>query len=188
MSLPLTVVGIAGSLRKASHSKIVLRALRGMFPADTHFTELEIGDFPLYNQDLDGPDKPAVITRSEHLVASSDMVLIVLPEYNHGMPGVLKNAIDWMSRPAYHSCFREKPVMFATLSGGALGGVRAQAQMRETLASMLCRAVPMTEIVITHVQHKMDENGLADPTTLAFLRTQVQHFIDDVRHAAAMAG
>jgi len=181
MDAPLNVVGIAGSLRKASHSKIVLNAMSAMLPASSTYAEIDISVFPFYNEDLEKPTRPAVVTAAHALVEASDMVMVVLPEYNHSVPGALKNALDWLSRPVYHGAFRGKPVMFATLSGGALGGVRAQPHMREVLASMQCQLIALPEIVIAHAQNLVSGGVLTDQATISFLRTQLERFIGSIR-------
>jgi chromate reductase len=113
-------------------------------------------------------------------VAASDALLIVTPEFNHGLPGVLKNTLDWLSRPAFDSSLTGKPVMFATLSPGALGGVRAQSQMRETLASMLCQLVPLPEIAITHVGEKIAGDRLVDEATLKHAGGVLARFLENI--------
>jgi chromate reductase len=105
---------------------------------------------------------------------------MVTPEFNHGLPGVLKNTLDWLSRPAFSSCMMGKPVFFITLSPGALGGVRAQYQMRETLASMLCRLVALPEIAITQVGVKVEDGALKDSATLSFIEKNLVRFLSDV--------
>ncbi|MNT58387.1 NADPH-dependent FMN reductase [compost metagenome] len=93
------------------------------------------------------------------------------------MPGVLKNALDWLSRPAFNSCMLGKPVFFVTLSPGALGGVRAQLQLRETLASMLCRLVALPEVVITQIVTKVEDEALVDPASISFIDKTLQQFL-----------
>lgn len=122
MTKPLRIVGMAGSLRADSYCKIVLNSLADMLPAGSEFVSLDIGELPHYNQDLDSPVGPAQVHQARDLIASADAVLMVVPEFNHGIPGVLKNALDWLSRPAFTSCMVGKPVMFATLSPARWAG------------------------------------------------------------------
>lgn len=175
MTRPLTVTGLAGSLRAASHSRSLLTEMVSMLPPGTNYEAIDIGALPHYNEDLEA-ELPASVTAARARVASSDAVLIVTPEFNHGVPGVLKNTLDWLSRPAFTSCFQGKPVLFATHSPGALGGVRAQYQMRETLASMLCQLVPLPEIAVTHVAQKLDGERLVDAPTRAHIAKSLAHF------------
>jgi chromate reductase len=165
----LTIATIVGSLRAASYSRRVLHAVRETLPVGTDFVEIGIGQLPLYNSDLDTADAPEAVRTARRQVATSNLLLLVVPEYNHGIPGVVKNALDWLSRPAFDSCCIGKTAVFITLSEGALGGVRAQHQLRETLSSMLCVLPPMREIAITGVQHKLDGARFGDADTQAFI-------------------
>ena len=174
---PLRIAGYAGSLRQDSYSKIVLDALMSMLPTGTHTETLSIGDFPFYNQDLETADGPAQVSQARRQVAEADALLMVVPEFNHGIPGVLKNALDWLSRPAFHSVMAGKPVFFVTLSQGMLGGVRAQYQMRETLASMLCQLYPLPEVAITYAGQKVTEGRLTDEATCQHLNKILQQFL-----------
>lgn len=182
MTKPLRITGIAGSLRAASLSRTVLASIAAQLPAHAEFQTLDIGALPHYNEDEEVHNLPAAVSAARALVAQSDAVLIVTPEFNHGIPGVLKNTLDWLSRPAFHSCFANKPVFFVTLSPGALGGVRAQYQLRETLASMLCRLYPLPEIAITFAGKKIEDGALVDETTLNFMRATLDKFLTAITH------
>lgn len=173
----LKLIGIAGSIRGNSYARAVMHSTAQLFPPGTHYEELLPGDLPHYNNDHDNDELPAAVKDARRQVAGSHAVLIVTPEFNHGLPGVLKNALDWLSRPAFKSCFVNKPVMFATISPGALGGVRAQYQLRETLSSMLCRLVPLPEIAITQVGTKVSEGRISDEAALTFIGGIVQSFL-----------
>ncbi|MBB3213201.1 chromate reductase [Herbaspirillum sp. Sphag1AN] len=180
MTSPLKIVGIAGSLRTASYSRIVLDALYAELPTGSEFATVDIGSLPHYNEDVEHQALPEAVAQARTEVEASDAVVIVTPEFNHGLPGVLKNTLDWLSRPAFTSSMIGKPVFFATISPGALGGVRAQYQLRETLSSMLCQLVPMREIAITHVGQKITDGKLTDTSTLDFISVQVKQFCDVV--------
>jgi chromate reductase, NAD(P)H dehydrogenase (quinone) len=123
---PVKLVGLAGSLRKQSFSRATLVGLRDNLPDKV---SLEILDLllPLYNEDQDGAAAPTQIKAFHETIASSDGVVIVTPEYNHGIPGVLKNALDWASRPYGRSCFINKPSLVISISPAFTGGVRAHA-------------------------------------------------------------
>jgi chromate reductase len=179
MSHTLRITGLAGSLRSASYSRSVLATIAEMLPDGAKFEAIDIGSLPHYNEDLERTALPEPVTFSREMVAASDAVLIVTPEFNHGIPGVLKNALDWLSRPAFDSCLIGKPVLFATLSPGALGGVRAQSQLRETLASMLCKLTPLQEIAITHIGSKVDHDRLVDAPTLKHIQSVLQRFLSN---------
>lgn len=165
----LRLLGVSGSLRAGSFSTALLDALNRESLPDLSMTVKTLGDIPLYNEDLDtDPPLPAV-QRLRAEVAVSDGVVIVTPEYNHGLPGVLKNALDWASRPAFASCFHGKPVLIITCAPGNTGGVRAQYQLRETLVSMQARVVPGREIVLANIAVQIKDGRLADPETLRVL-------------------
>lgn len=173
----LNIVGIAGSIRSQSFSKIILSSIRDLLPHGTDFSSVDIGEIPHYSEDVEKAALPASVVSARLAIANSDAVVIVVPEFNHGIPGVLKNALDWLSRPAFNSCIRAKPVFFVTLSQGGLGGVRAQYQMRETLASMLCVLVPLPEVAITFVGKKVLDGKLADAPTLHFIEETLKNFM-----------
>jgi chromate reductase, NAD(P)H dehydrogenase (quinone) len=181
MTAPFKIAAIAGSLRRDSYSRMVLRTVTEDLLPEADVVEVRIGDLPHYSEDLEREALPAYVAHARAEVASSDAVVIVSPEFNHGMPGVLKNALDWLSRPAFHSCMLHKPVLFMTIGPGALGGVRAQYQLRETLASMHCRLLPVPEIVFPHVAQKVADGRLADEASLKFLDQQVAHLKTFIR-------
>lgn len=174
---PLNILGIAGSLRGQSYSHAVLASLSDMLPAGSTFKLLDIGALPYYNQDLEAGQLPDSVKQARTLTASADAVLLALPEYNHGIPGVLKNSLDWLSRPFKASPMAGKPVFFVTQSEGGLGGVRAQYQLRETLSSMLCVLPPMPEMAITFVHQKVKDGKLSDDATLSFIGAQLNGFL-----------
>lgn len=176
----MRLLGISGSLRKASYSTVILNTMRECAKSQAVIETLDIGNFPHYNGDLELDTLPKVVSDARELVSLCDGVVIVTPEYNHGIPGVLKNALDWLSRPAFNSCFLHKPVFFVTQSNGNLGGVRAQYQLRETLASMLCHILPMREAVLTHVDQKIVDAKVVDEDTLAFLNRTIERAIGEI--------
>lgn len=177
------VVGMAGSLRTGSYSVAVLDAIRGMLPANAGFQHVDIGRIPHYSEDIEHDGLPESVEHAREAVHAASALVIVTPEYNHGLPGVLKNALDWLSRPAFNSCMVGKPVFFVTLSGGALGGVRAQYQLRETLASMFCALVPLPEIAITHIGNKVQNGVLVEQAALSFIDSTLQRFLASVSHS-----
>src|SRR5712692_9539090 len=123
----LQVLGIAGSLRRGSYNRALLETAREMAPETMRIDPFGLHDIPLYNADLDSDDKrPGEVKRLKQAIAEADAVLIATPEYNHGVAGVLKNAIDWASRPNFNSPFVNKPVAIMGASGGMAGTARAQ--------------------------------------------------------------
>src|SRR3984885_10573757 len=153
------IVGISGSLRRGSFSTQLLKILAEKALPTIEIQVVTLEDIPLYNEDLDRkPEVPAVAV-FKRVIAESDGVLIATPEYNHGIPGVLKNALDWLSRPVFNSCFQDKPVSIITSSMAFTGGVRAQYQLRETLISMHAHLVTVPEVVVGSVHQKFS-NGI----------------------------
>lgn len=161
---PLKVLAISGSLRAASFSTAILRAISQEF-ADLTIAVRTLEGIPLYNEDLDIEPVLVPIAEIRAEIRESDGVVIASPEYNHGIPGVLKNALDWASRPAFASCFRGKPVLIITAASGGTGGVRAQYQLRETLLSMLAHVVPGREIFLAGVENRLRNGRFTDPDT-----------------------
>jgi chromate reductase len=156
---------------------MVLASIADMLPDGTMFATIDVGSMPHYNEDFEKAQIPEGVVYGREIVAASDAVVIVSPEFNHGIPGVLKNTLDWLSRPAFESCILGKPVFFATVSPGALGGVRAQYQLRETLASMQCTLFPLPEIAITAIGGKVAKGRLVEPVTLKFVQTVLDRFL-----------
>jgi chromate reductase len=183
----LHIVGIAGSLRNDSYSHAVLNTLSDMLDSNVHFTTLDIGAFPHYNLDLENQHLPDIVIESRAQVARANALFITVPEYNHGIPGVLKNALDWLSRPVHLSCMLNKPVFFASQSTGALGGVRAQYQLRETLSAMLCQLVPLPEIAISQIGDKISYGRLNHSETCQFIRQQLATFMSVINTQQGLA-
>ncbi|WP_213992635.1 NADPH-dependent FMN reductase [Sodalis sp. dw_96] len=180
MSRSLRIFGMAGSLREHAYSRGVLNTLAEMLPAGSQMSIGDIGELPFYNHDLELSHLPESVIEIRREVAACDAVIIVSPEYNHGIPGALKNALDWLSRPAFKSGMVNKPVFFLTLSEGMLGGVRAQLQLRETLASMLCVLPPLPEIAMGNISAKVTEGKLTDAATLTFTQRMLDNFLASV--------
>jgi chromate reductase len=166
---PVRIVGISGSLRRASFSTSLIRLLAQRAGPGMVISLAEMSEIPLYNEDLDGDEKPAAVQAINAAIAESDGVLIVTPEYNHGVPGVLKNALDWASRPVFNSVLKGKPVSIISSSLAFTGGVRAQYQVRETLIAMQAYVVPGPEVVVGGVHSKFKDETFLDESTLNFM-------------------
>jgi chromate reductase len=156
----MKVLAISGSLRDKSYNTMVLRAAERLLPNDVEF-ELYDGlkDVPPYDEDDDGAGAPAGVTRFRAALAGADAVLISTPEYNSSVPGQLKNAIDWASRPIATNVLRNKPVAIVGASTGAFGAVWAQAELRKVLAATGARVVD-GEVAIGHAHQRFDETGV----------------------------
>lgn len=148
-----------GSLREKSHNKNLAKSLEALAPEGIEFTYADI-NVPLYNQDLDGGYPPEA-TRLKQLVEESDGVLFVTPEYNRGVPGVLKNAIDWASRPWGANSFKGKPAGVAGASIGPVGTAVAQSDLRHIAAFLEMKLMGQPELHVANVTDDMfDENGI----------------------------
>ena len=153
----MTVLGISGSLRRDSYNTKLLRAAEELLPASA---ELEVWDELKTVPPFDEDDEPgtAVVASLREAVARADVLLFVTPEYNHSIPGQLKNAVDWLSRPVATSVLRGKPALVVGASTGAFGAVWAQAELRKVLAAAGARIVE-AEVAVGHAPSKFDEHG-----------------------------
>jgi chromate reductase len=130
MKKPITILGFAGSLRKGSYNKALLRAAVELAPSDVRIEVFDLEGIPVFNQDLE-EHPPKRVREFKAKIRAADALLIATPEYNYSVPGVLKNAIDWASRPYGDNAFEDKPVALMSASNGMLGGARAQYQLTD---------------------------------------------------------
>jgi chromate reductase, NAD(P)H dehydrogenase (quinone) len=166
----MKIFGLSGSLRKGSYNSAALRAAQALAPEGTVIEIAEIGDLPLYNDDVRAAGYPAAVERLRRQIAEADAVLFVTPEYNYSVSGVLKNAIDWASRPP-NQPFDGKPVAIMGASGGLFGTARAQYHLRQMLIFLNAFPVNKPEVMIGQAQTKFDEAGnLTDEATREFIR------------------
>lgn len=161
----MQLLGFSGSLRAASSSTALLLTLAERLAPDISVKHAIIGDLPLYNADHDGG---TAVARLRGEIEAADGLLFVTPEYNYSIPGVLKNAIDWASRPAYASPFKGKRCMVVSVSGGALGGVRAQAHLKYILNGMLAVVPPTMEVVVPKAPASVSDQRFHDEAVLTF--------------------
>ena len=155
----MNVLAISGSLRADSHNTALLRALREEAPSGVEIELWEgLREIPPYDADADGAPGPATVESLRSLVRDADAVFFATPEYNSSIPGALKNALDWASRPIATNAFRNKPVAVIGSSAGAFGGVWAAAELRKVLGAMGAR-VADAELAVGHAAEKIDESG-----------------------------
>src|SRR5512147_1094363 len=185
MADPLVVCGIAGSLRSGSYNKMLLRAARELAPAGMEIRPFErLGEIPLYDGDLDARGAPEPVRALKGAVREAAAVLVCTPEYNWSVPGVLKNAIDWASRPPSETPFAGKPVALTGASPGAVGTARAQQHLRLVLASNGALVLPGPEVLVARCQERFDASGkLADEATRAFVARLLQALGEAARRA-----
>lgn len=167
MSALPRVVAISGSLRSGSFSTAILSSLASALKGQADVSVLTLNDVPMYNQDSDTDTPPAGVKALREAVKSADLVVIASPEFNYALPGVLKNALDWASRPYGQSAFIGKKTVFLTSSVAFTGGVRVQAQLREVLIALGAELVSGPEIVLGSIHEKITD-GVVNAETLAF--------------------
>jgi chromate reductase len=154
----MKILGIHGSLRKASFNRMALNAAKSLLPPGATMDIFELDGIPVYNQDQDAAP-PARVTEFKKAIRAADAVLISTPEYNYSIPGVLKNAIDWASRPYGDSAWKGKPVAIMGASPGMLGTARAQYHLRQCFVFLDMPAVNQPEVMIGSAGAKFDAAG-----------------------------
>jgi chromate reductase, NAD(P)H dehydrogenase (quinone) len=185
MASTINLVGMSGSLRKKSFNTAALRAAQSLLPEGVAMELLDIGGFPLYNDDVREQGYPEVVQHFRQKLADADGILIVTPEYNYSVSGVLKNAIDWGSRPPKQP-FDGKPIAIMSASQGALGGARAQYHMRQMFVFLNGAVLNRPEVMISVAQTKFDDEGrLKDEPTREMVGKLVAALADAARKAKA---
>jgi chromate reductase, NAD(P)H dehydrogenase (quinone) len=167
----MRILAISGSLRRGSHNNSLLRAAGELLQPDDELVLWEgLKEIPPYDQDDEVEPAPAAVAALREAVAAVDAVLFATPEYNSSIPGALKNALDWASRPVATNVFRNKPVAVIGSSAGMFGAVWAQAELRKVLAAMGAR-VAEVEVAVGRAQDRFDEEGrLVDDEVRDLLR------------------
>ena len=150
---------IVGSLRQGAYTRLLSQAVCELAPPSFKLSEIGIGELPFYNQDLDTATPPAQWVSFRNQVKSCDAILFITPEYNRGMPGALKNAIDVGSRPSKESVWRGKPAAIMSLTPGKLGGMAANQQLRLTLSVIGVPVMPSPEVYLAGAGDLFDGGG-----------------------------
>jgi chromate reductase, NAD(P)H dehydrogenase (quinone) len=175
------LIGISGSLRKGSYNSALLRAASTMMPAGTELLIREIRGIPLYDGDVEASDGiPAAVTELKDLIAQADGLLIATPEYNNSMPGVLKNAIDWLTRPAadIKRVFGGKPVAVIGASPGGFGTILSQNAWLPVLRTLETQPWFGGRLMVSRAQNVFDANGeMTDPKIHEQLKQFVEGFV-----------
>jgi chromate reductase len=178
MSEQFRILGIAGSLRKESFNRSVLRAATQLVPQDASIDVFELDGIPGFNQDEE-QNPPAKIANLKKRVRESDAILFVTPEYNYSVPGVLKNAIDWASRPYGDSAWNGKPAAMMGASIGAMGTARAQYHLRQMMVFLNMYPVNQPEVMIANAPKGFDADGnLTDETSKELIRQLLQNLVN----------
>ena len=181
MSATVKILGIPGSLRKDSYNRAALRAAEQLVPEGASINIFELDDIPGFNQD-DEQNPPAKVVELKQRVREADAILFVTPEYNYSVPGVLKNAIDWASRPYGDSAWAGKPVAIMGASVGALGTARAQYHLRQMFVFLNMFPLNQPEVMIANAADRFDAAGnLTHDATKEFIRQLLQNLVDWTR-------
>ncbi len=186
MSEPIKLVAFCGSLRQASFNRMALKAFIERLPAGVSLSTIEIGDWPLYNADVQAKGFPDKVQAAQQAMLAADGLVLVSPEYNYGISGVLKNAIDWLSRMTPQP-FAGKPIAMFGASGGVLGTARAQYQLRQTLVFLDGRPVNKPEVMIGQAPNRFADGKLTDEPTGKLLTDLGAALALAVRQAKAAA-
>lgn len=181
------ILGIAGSLRRDSYNRALLRAATELAPAGMTIEIYErLGDIPQYNEDVRVAGRPEPVVDITEAVRAADGILIATPEYNYSIPGVLKNAIDWVSRPPQTSPLKNKPAAIMSASTGISGGMRAQLHLRQSFVFTDTPAMLRPEVIIPKAAERFDESGrLTDEPTRQFVAGFLVAFAAWVRRFTA---
>jgi len=166
MAHELRVLGLSGSLREKSYNTALLREAQRLAPDGMRIALASIRDFPLYDADLEARAFPQAVKDVSASIAEADALLIATPEYNFSIPGVLKNAIDWLSRPPLDKVLAGKPVAIAG-AGGRLGSARAQYHLRQVCGCLSMLPVPRPELFVLNAWEKFDTQGRLKDELLA---------------------
>lgn len=174
---PVRIVGIAGSLRRGSFNRALLRAARELAPEGMALDIFDLIDVPLYNGDVEAEGDPAPVVALKRAIAAADGILFVTPEYNHGVPAVTKNAVDWASRPPGSASLGGKPVGIIGASPGITGSARGQSQLRQAFEFTDSYCMPQPELLVFKAHEKFDGDGnLADSATAEHLARYLVRF------------
>src|SRR6201982_1840030 len=169
MSKLVRILGIAGSLRRESYNRAALREATKLLPEDATLDIIELDGIPGFNQDEE-QNPPAKVVELKRRIREADAVLFVTPEYNYSVPGVLKNAIDWASRPYGDSAWNGKPAAIMGASPSAIGTARAQYHLRQILVYLNMFPINQPEVMIAHAEERFDQAGnLIDTMTKEFI-------------------
>jgi chromate reductase, NAD(P)H dehydrogenase (quinone) len=184
----MRILAISGSLRRGSHNTMLLRAAEGLLPPEHELVFWDgLRDVPPYDEDVDAEQAPASVAALRKAVGEADAVLFATPEYNSSIPGALKNALDWASRPMATNAFRNKPVAVIGSSAGMFGAVWAQAELRKVLGTMGAR-VAEVEVAIGHATEKFDDEGrLLDEELRAQLADAISTLLGELEPALVAA-
>lgn len=178
----LNVLAFAGSLRKGSYNKALLRNAKQLAPNNLAIELFDISGIPLYNADVEAEGDPYAVAEFKQAIRKADGLLIATPEYNHGVAGVTKNAVDWASRPANDASLSEKPVGIMGATPGLTGTARGQSQLRQAFEFTNSYCMPQPEVLVFKAHEKFSKTGrLTDDKTRSVLSNYLEAFEDWIR-------
>ena len=178
------VLAIIGSLRRGSYNRMTYEAVRALLPEGVTIEKADIASLPPYDDDVRLEGYPAEAARLREQIAAADAVLFISPEYNYSVPGVLKNAIDWASRPPDQP-FKDKPVAIMGASTGMIGTARMQYHLRQTLVFVEALPLAKPEVMIAYAAAKLDADGtLKDDAARGVIRAQLEALVAWTRRLA----
>jgi len=173
----VSILGFAGSLRKDSYNRSLLRAALELVPKDAQLEIFDLDGIPPFNQDFENQPSEKV-KEFKAKIRAADAILIATPEYNYSIPGVLKNAIDCASRPYGDNAFEHKPVAIMGASPGMIGTARAQYHLRQCFVFLTCFALNQPEVMVSSAQEKIDRDGkVTDQKTRAKIRELLESLV-----------
>ena len=177
MDEQIRILGFAGSLRRYSLNKALLQAAVQLAPKNVIIETFDLEGIPPFNQDME-TQPPQKVKEFKTKIKEADAIIIATPEYNYSIPGVLKNAIDWASRPYTDNAFEGKPVAIMGASTGMLGTARAQYHLRQSFVFLNMHATNRPEVLVPHAQEKFDENGnLKDEKTQQQITKLIENLV-----------
>ena len=179
MSQP-NILAISGSLREGSLNTSILKSLASLVEDKAKVTVQRLNDVPVYNQDVEVAGLPKGVADLGEAVRAADGLIISTPEYNHSAPGVLINALDWLSRPHGNSAYAGKSVWIISASPGGTGGVRAHEALLPNLIANDCRVMGGAQVVIQNAADKITNGDLTDESTINFLLAQFDRFLTKI--------
>ncbi|MGM7682309.1 NADPH-dependent FMN reductase [Cytobacillus sp. Hm23] len=177
------ILGFAGSFRKESYNRALLQEAIRLSPQQIEINTFDLSDIPMFNEDLEKNEDPSIVTKFKKAIQESDGLLIVTPEYNGAVPGVLKNALDWASRGGKEAPLLKKPIAIMGGTPGRAGTAQAQAQLRQILTSTRSLVMVEPQVLISGVHSLFNEQGeLVDERTSQYIERLVHSFENWIKH------
>lgn len=181
----LTILGIAGSLRAGSFNRALLDTAGDLLPDDVSLDIFDLAPLPMFNADVEAEGDPPAVTDLKERIGAADGVLIATPEYMHGVPGVLKNALDWASRPPGRSPMKGKPTAMIGASPSPIGTARAHQNLRQILTYLEADMITKPEVLVSFAKDRFEDGELVDEDGRKFLGQLLDRFVERLRDRPA---